>query len=485
WGAVREVFYQNRHFWLPFSVYSAPYSLIPGYLGRLWPWEYWVHVLVLVTFCGTLWTILRAAGLPLRAGGILLLGWGASPMLLSHAVEGYPWASAFLPHALALWITTSPSLRRRPLLTLLAALMVDELSWHVYELGKTVAVVFLAGTVLLPRVPRSTRAAWLVAALAQLGEVLFVHPTANINAFVYQRSSPWPAVHPGLGAVMAGVAAVARAIATLELDLPVLLAAGVASCFFFRRDRRFLVALLLVQLGLVVLLAIFQADQLRPRRFIMVEGYCLVAIAWMCREASAVPRRLIAALLVLGNVWQGAELIGFFSIPFAGTSFMMPYTYSREGVGLVTLAHVDWAHALRREVEEGRRVLLLYNLDCYPENFTNPSGVLERLYLRLGHERFVRSVFVFGSRACRYCCLPIHPLTDFEGFLDGVHPGGLTPPADLVIYFPTMCKGPGAEHPEVDGLLVELGRRFRLRLTPSSSPVAVRLVIDGEQTTAP
>ena len=486
WSAIREVFYQNRHFWLPFSVYSAPYSLIPGYLGRLWPWEYWVHVLVFVTFCGTLWTILEGAGLPFRAAGILLLGWGASPMLLSHAVEGYPWASAFLPHALALWITTSPSLRRRPLLTLLSALLVDELSWHVYELGRTVAVVFLAGTVLLRDVPRPTRTAWLVAALVQLGEVLFVHPTANINAFVYQRSSPWPAFHPGLGAVLAGVVAAAKAIATLELDLPVLLAVGVASFLFFRRDRRFLVALLLVQLGLVLLLATFQADQLRPRRFIMVEGYCLVAIAWMYREASALPRRLLAAVLVLGNVWQGSELIGFVPIPFAmGTSFTMPYTYSREGVGSVTFSHVDWAHALRREVEKGRRVLLLYNLDCYPENFTNPSGVLERLYLRLGHERFVHSVFVFGSRSCRYCCLPIHPLGDFGSFLDGVHPGGPTPPAGLVIYFPTMCKGPGAEHPEVDRLLVELGRRFRLRPTPSPSPVAVRIVIDGEQATAP
>src|SRR5262249_13741483 len=213
WGAVREVFYQNRHFWLPFSVYSAPYSLIPGYLGRLWPWEYWVHVLVFVTFCVTLWTILRGAGLPLRAAGILLLGWGASPMLLSHAVEGYPWASAFLPHALALWITTSPSLRRRPLLTLVSALLVNELSWHVYELGKTVSVVFLAATVLLRDVRRTTRAAWLAAALTHLGEVLFVHPTANINAFVYQQSSPWPAFHPGLGAVVAGVVAVAKAFA--------------------------------------------------------------------------------------------------------------------------------------------------------------------------------------------------------------------------------------------------------------------------------
>src|SRR5207302_97420 len=175
WGAVSEAFYQNRHFWLPFSVYSVPYSLIPGYLGRLWPWEYWVHVLVFVTFASTLWTILRAADLPLRDGGILLLGWGASPILLSHSVEGYPWASAFLP----------------------------------------------------------------------------------------QQQSPWPALQPGVATMPAGVAALARAIGTLELDLPILFGVGVASFFFLRRDRRLLVALFLVQLGLVVLLATYQADQLR------------------------------------------------------------------------------------------------------------------------------------------------------------------------------------------------------------------------------
>jgi len=204
----------------------------------------------------------------------------------------------------------------------------------------------------------------------------------------------------------AGVAALARAIGTLELDLPILFGVGVASFFFLRRDRRLLVALFLVQLGLVVLLATYQADQLRPRRFIMVDCYCLVAIAWMYREAPASPRRLLAGLLVLGNVWQGLGLVRFAPMPFAlGASFTMPYTYSRDGVGSVTFPHVDWARDLRQEVDAGHRLLLLYNLDCYPENFTNPSGVLERLYLGLGHERFVDSVFVFGSRACRYCCL--------------------------------------------------------------------------------
>lgn len=38
--ALREAWYQNRHFWLPFPVYSIPFSLIPGYLGLLWAWPY-------------------------------------------------------------------------------------------------------------------------------------------------------------------------------------------------------------------------------------------------------------------------------------------------------------------------------------------------------------------------------------------------------------------------------------------------------------
>jgi hypothetical protein len=49
WSALREVYYQNRHNFNPFSEYSVPFSLIPGYLGRLWHWQYWVHVLTFVS----------------------------------------------------------------------------------------------------------------------------------------------------------------------------------------------------------------------------------------------------------------------------------------------------------------------------------------------------------------------------------------------------------------------------------------------------
>jgi hypothetical protein len=480
--ALSEAFYQNRHYWLPFSVYSVPFSLIPGYLGRLWPWEYWVHVLTFLSFVASLLVILRAADLPLRDGGILLLAWGTSPMLLSHSLTGYPWASAFLPHALALWITMSRRLRANWVLTLLCALVANELSWHVYELGKTVFLVFLAAVFLQRTVPRSTRAVWLLAAATQLVEVLFIHRTANIQAFAFQKGGTWEVVGANLTAVAQGLRTLAESIVTFDLDLPILFGLGVLSFFFFKRDRWFLLVLFLIQLGLVFLLAMYGPDLMRPRRFMMVACYCLVCIACMYREAGPQPRRALVGLLLLGNLWQGANLLRFVRTPYPFASFgiPLPYMHSRDGVGLVNFPEVNWLHELRARVQAGERLLLVYNFDCYAENLTNPSGVLERLYLSLGHERFVRSVFVFGSKSCRYSCLPIRPLTNLGTFLDGVRPDGPTPPATLIGYYDQRCKGPGMDAAELETMFARIAQRVHIRPVSLSHGRFLRFAIDGE-----
>jgi hypothetical protein len=470
WGALTETFHQNRHYWLPFSAYSAPFSLIPGYLGRVWPWQYWVHILTFLSFFITLMVILRAADLPLSNGGILLLAWGASPMLLSYAVTGYPWASAFLPHALALWITMSRRFRSRWVLTLLWCLVANELAWHVYELGKTVGVVFLAAALLQRDVPRSARAVWLLAGMAQLADVLFLHPTANIKAFAFQAGGGWEPMRPSLTGVARGLQAMAEGLFVRDgkrmdpVDLPILFSVGILSFFFFKRDRWFLLVLFLIQLGLVVVLAMYGPGLLRPRRFIMVAGYCLVCIACMYREATPLPRWALVGLLLLGSLWQGADLLRFVRVPFPRMSygFTMPYVNSREGVGLVDFAAVDWSHELRTRVEGGKQLLLLYNFDCYAENFTNPTGVLERLYLSLGHEQFVRSVLIFGKQPCRYCCLPIRPLSEFGPFLDGVRPDGPTPPSTLTGYYDQQCRVMGSDAREPDTMFAAIRQRFRI-----------------------
>jgi hypothetical protein len=69
-------------------------------------------------------------------------------------------------------------------------------------------------------------------------------------------------------------------------------------------------------------------------------------------------------------------------------------------------------------VEHGAQLVLVYNFRAYPENTTNPQALLERLYLRLGHARFVEDVHVFGNQSCRYSCLPIVRLTELPKFVD-------------------------------------------------------------------
>ena len=132
-------------------------------------------------------------------------------------------------------------------------------------------------------------------------------------------------------------------------------------------------------------------------------------------------------------------------------------------------------------IEAGERLLLLYNFSCYLENITNPEGLLERLYLSLGHERFVRSVFVFGSLPCRYSCLPIRPLKDFGTLLDDIRPNGPTPPATLTGYFPDNCKGPGMDATELDQMFATIRQRFQIRVESLPNARFLRFTIEGDK----
>ena len=82
--AVRFLWYQNRHFFLPFVPFSAPFVFVPGALTMLLPWEYWAHVVSFATFVVTLALIATVArGWSVRGVAILLLAVAASPAMLS------------------------------------------------------------------------------------------------------------------------------------------------------------------------------------------------------------------------------------------------------------------------------------------------------------------------------------------------------------------------------------------------------------------
>jgi hypothetical protein len=473
WEALREVWYQNRHFWIPFPAYAAPFTLTAGYLERLWPSLYWAHALSLLSFVTTLMLIAAATGLPVRRFGGLLLAWGASSTLLSYAVVGYPWASGFLSHALALFVVMNRRLHTRPLLTAGLAALAAESCWHVYQTGRTASLVFLVAVVLMRRVPIATRAIWLVAAGVQILEAGWIHPSPSSTTFFGERLG-----HLDAAVLWAGVTRFAQALWGF-FDLPTVWVLGVASFAFFHRDRGLLLVLLLLHAGFLVFLAIpvgiTTADALRPRRFVAVDGYCLVAIGCMLREASVTARRAFVGLLILGNVWQGVDLYRFVRAPRADPEFPLPYTSSSEGVGLASHTSIDVSRALLDRLEAGERILLLYNLSCYPENVTNPQGVIERLYLSLGHERFVRSVIVFGSTACRYNCLPIRPLGEWPAFLDGLQADGTPQSEAITVYYPKICRVSGMGGEEMEEMVAQIRARFPIMTEELAAPHIVRL----------
>jgi hypothetical protein len=425
--------------------------------------------------------MLRATATPLRYAGILLLGVGASPPLLSLSVTGFPWISALLPHALALWVTMSRELRRHWVATMLCTLLVLELSFHCYELGKTVGVVFIVAAVLQRDASPIMRFAWLIAGSAQLVDAVLIHPSANFPGFGITKDV---AGHPafGISALGRGLKTLVTSLATFDLDLPILLGAGFLSLLFFKRDRWFLLVLLLVQIGAVFMLATSGPGVMRPRRFILVSCYCLVCILSMYREAGPRPRRMIIGLLLIGTSWQVANLLHFIGVPLSSQveGFSEPYVHSGEGVGLVLFPYVDWAEEMRSRVEAGEQLLLVYNFSCYGENTTNPVGVLERLYLALGHERFVRSMYVFGSQTCRYSCLPIRRLEELGPFLEGIRSDGPTPPTGLVGYYPQDCAQMDMKADELRRIYETISQRFLLRTT-MPRPNLLRFTIAGER----
>lgn len=482
WDAFSYVFNSTRNFQYWNHTNSLLYTLIPGYLGSLWPWEYWAHLLTFFLFILTLWLIIKFVGLPIRQSWILLLAWGASSVLLSFSIAGYPYVTGLLPHALALWITLHRRIRQNWLLTLLLCLVANELSWHLYEAGKTLFIVFIAAALLHKNVPLRTRGVWLLASALQLNMVLS-HQGGTIGTLLRPGSF-------GIHKISTGILNLGKALLAYQtLDIPVLFVLGVFSLFFFRSNRWFFLALLMFQIGLVFVLAMQGADWIRPRRFLLVEFYCIVSIVSMFRESHIVsrfgerPKAIVVCFLIVGNIWQISDLIDYFKIPVHKRHYPMPFTYSQADY-TVPFSEVNWYLEARSRVDAGEKLLLIYNFSSYPENTTDPAGALERLYLSLGHERFVGSVLVFGSIQCRYSCLPIRPLETLEAFLDDIRAGGPTPPEIVTVHYlqdfhPTYRPLDGKSVFELESTRIfsEIRKRFAIRLESPKESRFMRLTI--------
>jgi hypothetical protein len=476
--AVAEAF-RAEHSFLYWNPTNSPlYTLLPGGLARLWPWAYWGHLLTFACVLASLALAARSSRLPRSECFWLLLAWGASPALLSFAIAGYPYAAGVLPHALALFLVSSDRLRRRPLLTLVLALCAVELSWHVYEAGKTLIVVFVAAALLERAVPLGTRAAWLLASAVQVGLVAWA-PGGNVDFVLAQTAVGRRGPIDALGAVLAALGH--GPLGELPvLDLPFVTLAGLAALPFFRRGRGVVLAGLLSQLGALVVVAQAGDFELRPRRYLTVTFYAMVALfAAAAAELGAqgrarLVRRALIALLVLGNLAQVADLARFTSQPLEQRRGPLPFTASQSDYGTFPLS-TAFARTVAERVRSGRQVLLVYGPGVSVESTTDPAGVLERLHLELGDPLFSDSVLLFADERCRYSCVPARPLAELPELVTRLAAGlGPVPAAELDVLYRRGQDGPAyldQSMATADALL----QRFDLLPAPDPVPGFGRL----------
>lgn len=413
------------------NVVGIPVALLPGLLTSWLAWEFWPHVVTGVIVACSVLVLCRALSVPWSERWTVVLAWGASPALLAFTLSGFPYLSNALPYAVALWIV----LRLRSVLGAIAvAAVAVALSWHVQELGRTVFLVFFAGALLLPSVSWRMRATWIVIGCAQYALVAAHH---SFNTARYAEMTVPPLTTLPLHAW--------NFFRYLVLeqgpDLPILLVAGVIGAFA-GRNRWFWGALIAVHGGLLFLLS-SNSGLLQgllavwPRRILLLDFLCVgAAVAAIVERVSLRPALL--ALLVAGNLWQLAGTLRWASTPLdadrTGLVFAMPYTHTPlHPAGnldsLVPVLSVDWLAEMRTDLEHGRKLVLAYNLSSYDENATDPAGVIDRLYVGLGHEAFHDRVFSFGRQSVRWATLPVRPMTDLDAFVARMDP------ADFVGYW--------------------------------------------------
>lgn len=433
------------------NVYGAPVTLLPGALTNLHPWLYWAHVSTFA--CTAFMAVLAARAIPSggRAAGLLALG--ASPTVLSWSVAGFPYISAAWPYVLALWGV----LRLKGLLSsLVVAVLACELSWHGQELGRTVFLVYALAAVGAVRGRWYVRAVWIAVAGAQAA-LAITHPTVN--------TSRWSAV-PSLTTLVDVVPSMLDEVAFGTRfgnppDSPLIFALGVLAAVLVRTNRWLWRGLLVAHAGLLTWLcanATVEGGALWPRRVLLLSVLAILTIAVAAADRPRWRPVLLGALL-LGNAWQMHETIEWARSPMSrheGFRYALPYAHSELDYYVPTFV-TPWADQILADVAAGRRVVLLYNLESYWENVTDPTGIPERLYVTLGHRRFTEQVFMFGSQRVRHHEFPIHPLADLDGVVNAIDD-----PHDVVVHGLWSRLDPPVVVSELDAVRAALEKRFRL-----------------------
>jgi len=403
------------------------WSFIPGAASLLWPAVWWQAAATLAACVVGVLLVARATGWMLGEGcAWAALAWASSFVLCAYSINGFLWGGVFLPYAFVLAGVWGA---RRWWTSLILVLLGLELAWHTYELGKLVGVLAVLAAVTTTDRSRGLRAAWAVAGLLELYAAFVYWPTGNFGTFVRIGTAAMGGASEAESRQLTGLGRAAwelvRAFSTWapgtspeHIDFPTLPALGLVGALLAGRRRNLALALWLFSFALLGTVSV--SHQLWPRRtplFLWTSLACLLAglreRAWL--------RPIAVVLLVITTAAQLAGMARHSaSVRFENAArYPVPGMAGGEGAGIVEPLAVRWVNEIVRRVRSGQTVVLLDDLTCYPENWTNPVGVPEQLYVRLTPAEWRDRLYAISETPlwCRYDCLPAHPSSELPELL--------------------------------------------------------------------
>lgn len=426
WPALRYLTtFRTRH--EAMAAQGLLYSFIPGAASLVWPAVWWQAAATLaICLVGAL-LVVRATGWPLREGWAwAALAWASSFVLSGYSIHGFFWGGVFLPYALVLAGVWGA---RRGWVSVVLVLLGLELAWHTYELAKLVGVLAVLAALTTADRPRGLRLIWAAAGLLEL-YAAFVHwPTGNFGTFVRIGTAALRGASEAESRQLVSLAQAAweliRAFSTWTpgtrpdaIDFPTLPALGLVGALLAGRRRNLALGFWLFTLLLLGVLTV--SHQLLPRRaplFLWASLACLLAGLRVRPRLRPIAAVLLTVTVVaqLGGMARHAASVRFETQPM----YPIPGMLGGEGAGVVDPPAVRWVNEIVGRVRAGQTVVLLDDPTCYPENWTNPIGVPERLYVQLTAAEWRDRLYALSETSlwCRYDCLPAHPSSELPALL--------------------------------------------------------------------
>ena len=418
WEAIKESFYITRHCQYCGGAGFIK-TFIPGFLTFIYPWEYWALTFFFFLSVLIVWITGVAFRLKGKQWAIFALAIGSSATILSQSIYG-GYVAGFLPHALALLIIFNPYFRKRWWLGLLLGLITIEISWHGYSLGKIIFIVFFLAALFQTNANIKNRIVNFL--LGSISALLLYITNVGLTINTYKRFDNLIEI------TRDNIYEILKTIFyDPGQDLMILPVLGIIGLFFLRRNRIFFTVALLSQWILFLHLALHGVPSIRPRRFLYVEYYNIIIILvvlqqWWPEIKKPLVRVMVGCLvtvLLYGNFLQFKNLKEFTSVDIHEQKYSMPYMFSH-GDYFIRPQLEDAARDITKLVNQGKKIILIYNAHVFNENATNPEKLPERLYIKLGHEDFIKNIIIFNHKKRKIWQVPMLPMSGMKERLDEI-----------------------------------------------------------------